>query len=176
MRTIPRFLVPLLVVAVSSAAQENPLPLGFVDYRLGMSLEEVKRLLQQDGNFRYRGDPDVTFLLRPNTHLIDAEGAFFIRRGFFQFREDRLIILTLELNPQRIDYFSVFTALRRKYGEPTRLDPQGAFWEGEEVVLSLERPLSVKYQDRRTMEQLRQAARTTQTIQALTRERFLEQF
>jgi len=42
--------------------------------------------------------------------------------------------------------------------------------------MSVEKPLSVKYQDRRTLEELRQAARTTQTIQELTRERFLDQF
>jgi len=141
-----------------------------------MSLDEVKEKLKQSPSFRYRGDPDVTFLLRPNTNLIEVEGNYFIRRGFFQFRENRLIILTLELYPERIDYFSVYTTLSKKYGEPTRLDPAGAFWIGEGVVMSVEKPLSVKYQDRRTLEELRQAARTTQTIQELTRERFLDQF
>ncbi len=166
----------LMVIALSAAAQPQQLPLGFQEYRLGMSLQEVKETLRRDSNFRYRGDPDVTFLLRPNTNLIDVEGGFFIRRGYFQFREERLIILTLELQPQRLDYFSLFTTLSKKYGEPTRLDPSGAFWENEEVLLSLEKPLTVKYQDRRTMEELRQAARTEQTLQALTRERFLDQF
>lgn len=166
----------LLLVACLAHAQNQALPRGFQEYRLGMSLQEVKEALRRDANFRYRGDPDVTFLLRPNTNLIDVEGGFFIRRGFFQFREERLVILTLELHPQRLDYFSLFTTLSKKYGEPTRLDPSGAFWENEEVLLSLEKPLTVKYQDRQMMEELRQAARTEQTLQALTRERFMDQF
>lgn len=168
------FAVALLTT--HGAGAQEPLPRGFQEFTLGQSLEEVKDLLGRSPSFRYRGEPDVTFLLRPNTHLIEVEGGFFIRRGLFQFREDRLIVITLELDPSRIDYFSVFTTLSEKYGPPDRLDPAGAFWQDEDVVVSVEKPLSVKYQDRRALEEIRRAVGVRQTIQALTREQFLRQF
>lgn len=161
---------------VAQETQRQDLPRGWKEIVVGMSLEEAKKILEGNPDFRYRGDPDVSMLLQPNTNLIETEGSYFIRRAALQFREGKLYSLALDLNTDRIDYFSVFTALSSKYGDPDRLDPTGAFWQNEAILLSLEKPLTVKYQDRQVLEQLRQASGVKGTIQELTREQFLRQF
>ncbi|MBT3271561.1 MAG: hypothetical protein HN368_00280, partial [Spirochaetales bacterium] len=44
-----------------SASSVDP-PTGFSSIRIGMELEEVKDALKRDGQFKFRGDPDVSLL------------------------------------------------------------------------------------------------------------------
>ncbi len=165
-----------LHLLVPQGTGREPLPRGWKDLLLGISLEDAKNNLKANADFRYRGDPDVTFLLQPNTNLIETEGSYFFSRAALQFAGEKLFILTLDLRQDRIDYFSLFSAFSKKYGDPNRLDPKGAFWENGDTMFSLEKPLTVKYTDLKKLEELRSAARVQGTIQELTREQFLEQF
>lgn len=160
----------------SPEAEVAGVPRGFGDLALGQSLEEVKELLLEDPNFDFRGDPDVSMLMRPNESLIDCRGFSYIDRAYFQFYEKSLYTITLVMNEDLIDHYTLYTDFVEKYGNPDRLSPTGAEWESEEYLFSLERPLSVKYVDRRVFETLRRRGRMDDSAEELSRERFLELF
>jgi len=164
------------VAQSDESAEMSPVPKGFGELALGQDLERVKEILLEDPNFDFRGDPDVSLLLRPNESLIECRGFAFIDRGYFQFYEKTLYTITLVMNERMIDHYTLYTRFASKYGEPVRLSPTGAEWESEEVLFVLERPLSVKYVDRTTFELLKRRGRIEDSARDLSKEKFLELF
>ncbi|TVR89031.1 MAG: hypothetical protein EA428_10960 [Spirochaetaceae bacterium] len=126
--------------------------------------------------FSYRGDPDVSLIPRERTPFIDTAGAGFVRRGMFQFHNDELYTIILNLNPSIMDFYTMYTTMTERYGEPLRLDPSHVVWEDELTRISLERPLTVKYLDIEIFHTLRQAGEIEQSLRTLSRESFLEEF
>jgi hypothetical protein len=161
----------------ADAAQgEAQLPSGFSSIQLGMSMQEVQRRLQQDDNFDYEGQPDVSLVPQGDQKLIETTGFTFVDRAFFQFYQDRLYIIILLLNRDEIDHYGMYTTLTQKYGKPRTFSPEATVWQNEEVRLSLERPLTVKYVDRQVFSQLKDQSQAEESIRTLSREQFLEQF
>jgi hypothetical protein len=154
----------------------EPLPAGFRSIRLGLDSETVKQRLEEDSYFIYRGEPDVSMLAEPNRSLIECRGFRFIDRAFFQFYEERLYTIILRLNPEEFDYYSIYSTLIKKYGESDSLNPEQVIWENEEIRLSLERPLSVKYIELKTFSSILEEAEADETFRAVTRREFLEMF
>jgi hypothetical protein len=151
-------------------------PWGFRSIQLGMELEEVKQLLIEDPLFDYRGDPDISFLPLPPQTLIETSGSSFIRRAYFQFDEDSLYIIILSMDPDRLDYYTLYSTLSQKYGPPTRLDPTEAVWQFERLRMSLERPLNVKYIDSAVFEALKEEGQVQQDMWEISKDNFLKQF
>ena len=166
------------VKAVSQDQGDPPenLPRGFHGIELGMELEQVKELLLKDELFYYRGDPDVSFLPMPKQTLIECPGNTYISRAYFQFDQKKLFIMILSLNIKEVDYFSMFTALSEKYGSPTYLDPSAAVWNSEQIRLSLEKPLSVKYIHLPVFNQLRNQGKAEEGTLEYYRKEFLKEF
>ncbi len=160
----------------ASAADPESLPPGFRGIVLGMEMEGVKEELERDVYFNYRGEPDVSMLARPATALIEVEGSIYIERAFFQFDGEILYTIIINLNRRELDYYSLYTHLTGKYGEPDSLDPDKAVWENDEVRMSLERPLSVKYIDLEVFERIRSSSRIEESYRAASRKEFLEMF
>ncbi len=154
----------------------KPPPTAFRTIALGMTIDQVKEALRKDALYRYRGDPDVSFLPLTGENLIECEGSSYLRRGYFQFAEGKLYVLILVLDPQKLDHYSMFTAFTAKYGEPSAFNPAEAVWQSETVRFSLERPLTVKYIDRRVFEAQVARGVAQQDLEQLSRERFIEQF
>jgi len=151
-------------------------PRGFRSIQLGMELERVKQLLIDDPLFDYRGDPDISFLPLPPQTLIETSGSSFIRRAYFQFDQDLLYIIILSMDPDRLDYYTLYSTLSEKYGQPTRLDPTAAVWQFEGLRLSLERPLNVKYIDSTVFEALKEEGQVQQDLWEISKDNFLQQF
>ena len=151
-------------------------PLGFAGIEMGMELDLVKEQLMRDSQFRFRGDPDVSMLTRRSESLIETEGISFIKRAYFQFYEGRLFTIILALNPDKLDHYTMYTLLVERYGEPVSLDPTQAVWEFDAVRMVLERPLSVKYIDSVVFDEILKKNAQTESLNALSRERFLDQF
>lgn len=151
-------------------------PKGFSGIELGMDINQVKSALVKDGQFKFRGDPDVSLLARPNESLIETEGFSFIDRAYFQFYSGKLYTIILALDLEEMDHYTMYTTLVNRYGEPETLDPTAAVWEFFGVRMSLERPLSVKYVDSLAFEEILRQNAQTESLNALSRERFLEQF
>lgn len=172
-------LIPLRLAAQADSrpVASAPLPIGFEELTLGLSLDELKEALQRSGYFYYRGDPDVSLLERENRTLVEAEGAGYISSGEFQFTEDeRLFIIALHMDPELIDYFSLYTTFTSKYGDPDDLSPERAIWENDQVRISLERPLSVRYIDQASFSELLEEREALKSYARIGREEFLSRF
>ena len=141
-----------------------------------MGLDEVKAALQQDPYFNYRGDPDVSFLPLSDQTLIECEGTSYIERAYFQFSEKKLFTITLVLDSTQIDHYSLFTRLSEKYGPHSELNPSRVLWHFAAVDFSLERPLTVRYIDRKAFEAQRTRGTAKEALDDISRRRFLEQF
>jgi hypothetical protein len=169
-------IVPARVSSQSAAPAPKVLPAGFRSLSLGMGLDQVKQALKSDPLFVYRGDPDVSFLPQTSQYLIECQGNSYLRRAYFQFADSRLFIMILVLDTQKLDHFSMFSALSSKYGPPSSLTPQESVWVSDTVRFSLERPLTVKYVDNKTFSAILSKGGAQKDLDQLSREKFIEQF
>lgn len=152
------------------------LPSAFSGIELGMTVDTVKDRLREDPNFFYRGDPDVTLTPARQQQLIEVDGTLYVDRGFFQFEEEELYIIILQLNRERLDYFTLYTRLSGRYGEPVVFEPDQVVWESDSVRMTLEKPLTVKYVLRPVFDGLVAEGEMERSQREISREEFLEQF
>lgn len=161
-----------------STADKNsanqPLPNGYSTVKLGMTLEEVKSALLRDSDFGYRGDRDVSLLPGENRQLIETKGGSFLDNCWFQFYDESLYIISVNVNQEFMDYYSIFSTLCKKYGNPKYLDPEKATWEDENVILSLEKPLCLKYTDAKISQELLEQSEAQQATIEYLRQGFLD--
>jgi hypothetical protein len=170
------FLFPQEDSTDSTSPKEETVQGQYRELSLGMSLDETKEALLKDSYFVYRGEEEVTMFNNPNENIIDCRGGGFIERAWFQFRDDKLFIIELEMNKEKIDYFTIYSQLAGKYGEPDDMTPQYAAWESEDTILSLEYPLTVKYLDRISFEASLDESRVRDSFRESSRKDFAEEF
>ena len=149
-------------------------PVSYRGISLGMPIEKVKESLKADSLYGYRGERDVSLLPTQNRVLIESEGISFLNRSWFQFYNDKLYTMIFKLDSNRVDFYSIFRALQDKYGEPTSLDPEKIVWKNEQVTLSLERPLIIKYIDTQVFAEIQNTSKVDKSAEELTRKGFLE--
>jgi hypothetical protein len=157
-------------------SEETFLPRQFRAYSLGMALDALKDALAADDLFLFQGDRDVQFIPIREETLVESQGRSFVTRAFFQLREGAVFSMTFSLNAGRIDHYSVYTALVKKYGEPEVFEPRQAIWEDETTRVSLERPLTVKYLDKAVFQTLQDESQVKAAREILLREEFLNDF
>lgn len=175
------FMIPFNLNAQSTGTPDTEIPgiaepAGFRNIKLGMTVDQVKSILLEDPYFDYRGEPDVSFTPETTQVLIECEGYSYIKRAFFQFYEERLYILILILNEDKVDHYSLFTTLTDKYGNFTSLDPLKILWKFENINLYLEKPLSVKYVDMDVFNKITDLGKADENDRDVSRQQFLEQF
>lgn len=153
-----------------------PLPGGYGEIKLGMDIADVEDKLFENPNFAYRGAPDVTMLPQDDRQVIDCEGLIYVDHGYFQFNDDKLYLITMVLDTEYIDHYSIYSTFIEKYGEPLFLDPSKTVWEDERVRVSLERPLSIKYIDKVVFEDLQKESSAGESMEAILRQDFLDSF
>jgi hypothetical protein len=156
--------------------EEKSLPRQFRELVLGMGLDDLKAALQIDSMFNFRGDRDVSFLPAREESLVETSGSSLIKRAFFQLRDGAVFIMAFTLNTGMMDHYTVFTDLVEKYGPPSYLDPKEAVWENEEVRIAIERPLTVKYIDKKVFEDIINESGTVQARRVQERQDFLNEF
>jgi hypothetical protein len=157
--------------------EEKPeLPRVYRELSLGMSLEDLKKALEQDELFRFRGDRDVSFLPIGEQNVVETTGFSFIKRALFQLRSGALFAMTFTMNTELVDHYSIFTALVKKYGEPDFLDPKQAVWESAATRIAIERPLTVKYMDMQVFNEFLDTAQTKESQDMRLQEDFLNGF
>ena len=160
----------------AASGEDKPaLPRSFRNFTLGMTLDETKAALADDSYFIYQGDSHVSFLPVSQQNVLESAGRDFILRGFFQFSEEALYVMSLQLNTAVLDHYSVYRTLVEKYGEPAELNPRLARWENDNVRLTLERPLTLKYIDRATFDRLLAESKTEADRELSLRRMFLEE-
>jgi len=156
--------------------ESNELPRQFRQLSLGMSLDDLKTALLNDNYFNFRGDRDVSFLPIRDQSLVETTGGSFIRRAFFQLRDDIVFIMSFSLNMEIIDHYSIFTQFVARYGQPTSLNPRSAIWETEQTRISIERPLTVKYIDKTVFDDIIEESGLIESNQTRLRQEFLDEF
>ena len=180
MISIKKKISVLLLSAISTFLLfSEDLPRGYKNITLGMSLVETKENLIKDSDFGYHGDRDVSLIPHSSKTLIETDtqsglGSNFLTRCWFQFSFDELYIITININPERMDYYSIFKKLTEKYGEPTSFNPQAATWKNDEVTMSLEKPLTLKYIDNKIFDQTQNYSNIQESPTEITREMFLD--
>lgn len=153
---------------------------GFGGVELGMTVDEAKKALRANSDFGYHGERDVSLLPGENRILIETDavsghGFSFLERCWFQFYQDRLYIITINVNREKMDHFSIFDSLCKKYGNPDSVSPEKSVWENEDYSMSLERPLTLKYIDKNTFESLQNKSLVSPSGTEMTREMFLDE-
>lgn len=175
-----KFLTLLVLLMFSVLAYgESSLPEGYGGVKLGMSLEQVKKALKDNTDFGYHGDRDVSLLPGENRMLIETDattyaGYSFLERCWFQFYNDKLYIITINVNREKMDHFSIFDSLCKKYGMPDSVNPEKSVWKDGSVTMSLERPLTLKYVDQKTFDSLMNTSKVGPNGTEMTRDMFLE--
>lgn len=149
---------------------------AFRDITLGMSLEQVKDILRSDPYFNYHGDSDAYILPAKEQKLLECTGNSYVKRGYFQFHDNKLYIMIIELNMDKIDYYTLLTSLSAKYGKYSSFSPDAVIWQVNNVTLVLERPVTLKYIDTGIFNSLKDQALLDKSAENLSLERFLEQF
>lgn len=164
----------LLIVVASLFSQD--LPSGYRSVTLGMSLAEVKDALLSDSLFGYRGDRDVSLLPEQEQVLIQTSGSLYLSQCWFQFNNDKLYTITITMNDELIDYYSIFKTLFDKYGQPHSLSPEKVVWENSSILMSLERPITIKYIDVEVYNSLLRSSVINKSDTENSRQNFLETF
>ena len=175
------FLFGIFFTFLSISLFAADLPDGYGDVHLGMSLKETKEQLLKNADFGYSGDRDVSLLpgdakILIETNATGGRGSSFLTQCWFQFYNEQLYIITININTSKVDYYSMFTTLCQKYGEPVSLDPQKAVWKNDSVTMQLEKPLAVKYIDNETFDMLKNAATVEKSYEEKSQQMFLEEF
>lgn len=157
------------------------LPKGYGGIKLGMSVEEVKDALTKNAQFGYRGERDVSLLPGENRVLIQTDASLlnpysYLVECYFQFYEGKLYIITINVNRAKMDYYSIFSQLCSKYGNPQKLSPEKSEWKDDSVMMDLEKPLSIKYTDKKVFDALMEASMVQESAEEITRENFLNGF
>lgn len=166
-----------LILFIFSASFCFSLPNGYGKIQLGMGIDDVKAELKKNSDFGYRGDRDVTLTPGTKQVLIETDATrnaySFFTRCWFQFVDDKLFSITLNLNEKRIDHFAVFDSLTKKYGKPSSINPQRSAWEDSSVIMSLERPLTIKYLDAAVFKDIQEKSGVQKTVEEKAVDEFL---
>jgi hypothetical protein len=180
MKKVTACILFLLLTLLAVTAQDaSSIPRGYGGVELGMSLDEVKSRLMKNSEFGYHGDRDVSLLPGENRVLIETDSAAghvdsFLDRCYFQFYNGKLYIMIITINTERMDHYSVFSTLCKKYGNPVSLSPEKSVWKNADVTMSLERPLSLKYVDNNVFDELNKKSLVSPSGTEMTRDMFLE--
>ena len=174
-----KFIAALVVFfSISIFAYSTELPNGYKNIQLGMTFEQVKEILDNDITFGDRGDRDISLLPGENRILIQTNpnrhGFSFLDECYFQLYDGKLYIITINMNQEKMDHYSVFSTLTKKYGNPNALNPKKSTWENSKVIMALERPLALKYTDKIVADQIKNQALVDKTAMEKIREQFLE--
>ena len=156
--------------------QPEVLPSGFMNIRLGQNMDELEDSLTENSYFDYRGRPDVDMRISNERNLIECSGFSYIKKGYFQFYQKKLIIITILIDENELDFYSFYVNFEKKYGKPHSLNPDGVYWENDDISLSLEKPLSVKYVDKKAFEEIKEKSASKETRQKILKGDFIDTF
>lgn len=179
--SVKKFLIIITAAFLSFSLYAQSLPNGYGGVFLGMSLDEAKKQLLKNPDFGYSGDRDVSLLPGAGRTLIETNatggrGSDYLTQCYFQFYNEQLYIITININTKKADYYTMFTTLSNKYGNPVTLTPEMAVWDSETITVQLERPLSVKYIDKETFDMLKTASTVQKSYEEQNLQSFLDEF
>lgn len=147
---------------------------GYDGINLGMPYQTVYDALINSPSLGYRGKPDVSLSPGRDEKIIEARGGRYVKRGIFQFRDDKLFTIILEFNSDHLDFYGLYSSFLTRFGESKTLSPDAVIWENAEIRIILEKPLSIKYIDKIVMEKLEKDAGIQEAVQERSRSEFMK--
>lgn len=162
--------------SATPGAEKREVPSSFLGYSLGMGIDELKAALAKDGLLDYAGDPDVSLLPSRKESLVDVQGSSYIKRASFQFVDDKLYVMVFSLDQTKVDYYSVYSSMQGKYGQPSSVSPEEISWANDATRVAIERPLSVKYLDLKAYKALIESGSAEKSLREMRRDDFLGSF
>jgi hypothetical protein len=171
-------LLCFFVVSVSAFAED--LPSGYKKYLFGMSMDEVKETIKDDSLLKNVREEVLSVGIEPDKEILtvygDRRNGGYVEKAYFQFNEDKLFYIYLELSQKKVGYYSLLKSMTDKYGNATNLEPKKASWENDSVRIQIEKPCVLKYVDVKTWDSLSsmEADMEARKIEKIEREKFLE--
>ncbi|MEM5947820.1 hypothetical protein WKV44_04605 [Spirochaetia bacterium 38H-sp] len=149
---------------------------GFRGVFLGDDVETVKQRLQKDTLFFYRDSLDVSMNPERDDIIIETSAWKYIKTAHYQFYKGKLALIVLELDTDILDYFGIYRTLTKKYGDAASFSPSVVKWQDEDTIIVLEKPLTVKYIDKKTDDEIRENKQILKSTEDVARDAFLEEF
>lgn len=123
---------------------------GFKNINLGASREDTVKAILSDntmtlpkqymtGTVDLKSEESATFLA--------LEENKFYKSGYFIFKNDALYSITINFQPNQVDFLELLSALNSKYTKGSFLNANTVAWQNGDIRIILERPSIVKYID-----------------------------
>lgn len=173
----------MLGISISSLAAQTffyPYASGDSPSQIWQKIDEDPLLLGKENQVTisvptYK-DGKLFYEVNDKVRAIEVAGnPSFIKRASFYFKEERLYSMTINFSTSFTNYYSVFSSLKEKIGSPFAVKgPNLVEWKNGNVLVRLERPLTVKYIDMSVIEELRKQYDEDQKNKLDIRENILE--
>lgn len=165
-----------LVLSVSLYGEDNAevLPSGYKDFTFGLTMEEVKILVDRSPEFNALREEVLTIRTEPDRQILTVRGLGFVKQGYFHFHENKLFHIYLIFNETRIGYYNLLKTLTSKYGNPVNFQPSRAVWKDEHSRVMIEKPSIIKYTSVGVWEMLGSTDLSDRNFEQMQRDRFLD--
>ena len=171
-------IICFFIVSMFTFAEE--LPNGYKKYSFGMSMDEVKDAIKEDSLLKNVREEVLSVRIQPDKQILtvygDRRNGGYVEKAYFQFNEDKLFYIYLQLSEKKVGYYSLLKSMTDKYGNATNLEPKKASWENDSVRIQIEKPCILKYTDIKTWDSLSstEAEMEARKVEKIEREKFLE--
>ena len=123
---------------------------GFKNITLGATRQDTINAILSDntmtlpkqymtGNVDLSAEESATFLA--------LEENKFYKSGYFVFKNDALYSITINFQPNQVDFLELLSALNAKYTKGAFINANTVAWQNGDIKIILERPSVVKYID-----------------------------
>jgi len=169
------FFIFLFLIITFFIYSIEPLSDGYKDIKLGMSMDQVRGILEKSIEFNYKKEEILTFRLEPDTEIISTEGfRNYIINAYFHFSHDQLFQIILKLHTKKIGYYNLLKQFTERFGKSTKLSPTKASWDNEKIRIIIEKPCTLKYVYLPIWNGLLKNDNTSDHILDINREKFID--
>ncbi|WP_028330140.1 hypothetical protein [Brachyspira alvinipulli] len=121
---------------------------GFKNITLGASRQDTIDAILSDNTMTLpkqymTGTVDLS--AEESATFIALEENKFYKSGYFIFKDDALYSITINFQPNQVDFLELLSALNAKYTKGAFLDANTVAWQNGDIRIILERPSVVKY-------------------------------
>ncbi len=149
-RRPPRDTLDIFSVIEDDTQDTTPFSVGDFDFfgiRFGDNLSIVEKKVS-DLDFLVQRQKNSVSLLPPSRDSIfSTYGNYFIREALFQFDDNALKVINVSFDERIFSFYELYRSLQQKYLRPTDINPQKVVWDLTTIRITLEKPLSIRYQD-----------------------------
>ncbi|WP_300753960.1 hypothetical protein [uncultured Brachyspira sp.] len=121
---------------------------GFKNITLGATREDTINAILGDNTMTLpkqymTGTVDLS--AEESADFLALEENKFYKSGYFVFKDDSLYSITINFQPNQVDFLELLSALNAKYTKGSFLDANTVAWQNGDTRIILERPSVVKY-------------------------------